>query len=73
MKLFLDESRQHIIIGAHFTPRKKERQLNEEGSQKAASSVGQGEEVQGDPSDVARGQLERYEGTCQRGSDGRNV
>lgn len=57
----------------NFTSRKKEHQLNDEGSQKAASSIGQSEEVQGDPSDVARGQLERYEGTCPRGRESRKV
>ncbi len=60
-------------ICIYFTPREKVHQLNDEGSQKTAPSVGQSEEVQGDPSDVARGQLERYEGTCQRGRDSRTV
>lgn len=57
----------------HFTSRGKVHQLNEEGSQKTAPSIGQSEEVQGDPSDVAWGQLEGYEGTCQRGSDSRTL
>lgn len=57
----------------HFTSRDKVHQLNDEGSQKAAPSIGQSEEVQGDASDVARGQLERYEGACQTGSDSRNT
>lgn len=60
-------------VCVHFTCREKVNQLDDEGSQKTAPSVGQSEEVQGDPSDVARGQLEGYEGTCQRGGGSRNV
>lgn len=52
-----------------FTSRDEVKQLDDESSEKAAASVGQGEKVQGDPSQVGRGQLEGYEGTCQTGSD----
>ena len=56
-----------------FTSRDEVNQLNDEGSQEAAPSVGQSEEVQGDPPYVARGQLEGNEGTCRGGSASRNV
>lgn len=52
-----------------FTSRYKVHQLNSEGSEKAAAPIRQSQEVQGDSSDVARGQLERNEGTCNRMSD----
>lgn len=69
----LSEGNVQYSIFVHFTSRDKVHQLNDEGSQKTAPSIGQSEEVQGDPPDVAWGQLERYEGTCKRGRDRRNV
>lgn len=69
--LSLEENMQSCVW-TYFTSREEVNQLNDEGSQEAAPSVGQSEEVQGDPPDVARGQLEGYEGTW-RGSGNRNV
>lgn len=58
----------HIQCWIHFTSREKVEQLNYKGSQQAAASIGQSEKVQRDPTDVAGGQLEGYEGTYQRGN-----
>lgn len=48
-----------------FTIREQVNQLDYEGSQKAAPSIGQSEEVQleveGHPSNTVQGQMERYE------------